>query len=161
MKYIVGIPLSIGWFVRNFNVIFICLKCHGLRVTWWVSLVDRKRLTLPEHMTPPRIFAGSYCSMYGFLYSVFVDRCLFLLLLATVLSVFSIYGYWLPLWLLYCLPSSIYDYLLPLWLLYCLSSSIYGYWLPLWLLYCLSSSIYGYWLPLWLLYCLSSSIYGY
>ena len=88
MKYIVGIPLSIGWFVRNFNVIFICLKCHGLRVTWWVSLVDRKRLTLPEHMTPPRIFAGSYCSMYGFLCSVFVDRCLFLLLLATALSVF-------------------------------------------------------------------------
>lgn len=74
---------TINWLIctKSLRSHFICLKYR------WVPLVNQKLLALPEYHSPPQLLLGSYCSIFSFRCSLFVDHCL---------SSF-IYGYWLPL----------------------------------------------------------------
>jgi hypothetical protein len=122
-----------------------------LTVTRRMPFVEQELLTLPKHMW------GSCCSIFSFLCSVlYVIVCPFVLflfghsivsfdlrllitlwyLLAIVLSIPSIYGYWLPFgifWPLYCLSFDLQLLITPWYISsgHCIvCPSICGYWLP-------------------------------
>ena len=65
-------------------------------------------IVLPEHMSSPPVFNGVRVTRSLVLYVCFVDRCLSFCTFSFVDCVVftsSIYGFWLPLWLLQTLPK--------------------------------------------------------
>jgi hypothetical protein len=72
------------------------------RLTRRVPLVEQELLTLPEHLSSPPVFSGVHVTRSLVLYICFPDRCLSFCAFSfghcVVCS--SIYGFWLPLWLL-------------------------------------------------------------
>jgi hypothetical protein len=72
------------------------------RLIQQVPLVEQELLTLPEHLSSPRIFSGVRVILSLGLCVCFVDRCLsfctFSFGYCVVCS--SRYGFWLPLWYL-------------------------------------------------------------
>ena len=69
----------------------------------WVSLVEQKLLTLPEHLSLPLVLSGVRVTRSLVLYVCFVDRCLSFCTFSfghCVVCSSSIYGFCLPLWYL-------------------------------------------------------------
>jgi hypothetical protein len=69
----------------------------------WVSLVEQKLLTLPEHLSLPPVLSGFRVARSLVLYVCFVDHCLSFCTFPfghCVVCSSSIYGFWLPLWYL-------------------------------------------------------------
>jgi hypothetical protein len=69
----------------------------------WVSLVEQKLLTLPEHLSLPPVLSGFRVTRSLVLYVCFVDRCLSFCTFSfghCVVCSSSVYEFWLPLWYL-------------------------------------------------------------
>jgi hypothetical protein len=78
------------------------------RLTWQVSLVEQELPTLPEHLNSPLVFNGVRVTSFLVLYVCFIDLCLSFCLFSfghCVVSSYSIYGFWLPLWYLQTLHT--------------------------------------------------------
>ena len=73
------------------------------RLTRRVSLLEQELLTLLEHLCSPPIFSEVRVTRSLVLYVCFVDRCLSFCTFSfghCVICSSSIYGFWLPLWIL-------------------------------------------------------------
>ena len=76
------------WYLDRFLWInvpsnYICWEIFRLitgfvaRLTRWVTLVEQKLLTLPEHLSSPPVFSGVHVTRSLVLCVCFVDRCLY------------------------------------------------------------------------------------
>ena len=68
-----------------------------------MPLVEQELLTLPEHLSSPRVLSGVHVTRSLVLYACFVDRCLSFCTFSfghCVVCSSSIYRFWLPLWYL-------------------------------------------------------------
>jgi hypothetical protein len=112
------------------------------RLTRQVPLVEQKLPTLPENLRSPPVFLWSSCysifsfmcmfcrSLFVLLYFFFCSlRCLFFFdIWILITHIFSIYGFWLPIFFRYM--DSDYPYFFDIWILITRIFSTYGFWLP-------------------------------
>ena len=95
-----NIPEEYGNIIETDAFLLYVVRCSR----WsWVSLVEQKLLTLPQHLSLSPVLSGVRVTRSLVLYVCFVDRCLSFCTFSfghCVVCSSSIYGFGLPLWYL-------------------------------------------------------------